>query len=132
MHSRIDGPAAYDVLRNFEERWLKASGIKKLKSQDDKLLKIERIPEIVGIADSLYMNDNDPETWHVQVNFVYLTEFLFYLMTAIHCSCSKFQIFRSVDSNSVKGFPKDPREATSKVSLNTCFGIRIVISPICY
>ncbi|XP_074579919.1 phospholipase D beta 1-like [Curcuma longa] len=89
LHSRIDGPAAYDVLRNFEERWLKASGIKKLKSQDDKLLKIERIPEIVGIADSLYMNDNDPETWHVQ-------------------------IFRSVDSNSVKGFPKDPREATSK------------------
>lgn len=120
MHSRIDGPAAYDVLRNFEERWLKASkhhGIKKLKSQDDKLLKIERIPEIVGIDDSLYMNDNDPETWHVQVNFVYFTEFLFYLMTAIHCPCPKFQIFRSVDSNSVKGFPKNPREATSKVYL---------------
>lgn len=27
------------------------------------------------------------------------------------------QIFRSIDSNSVKGFPKDPREATSKVNV---------------
>lgn len=27
------------------------------------------------------------------------------------------QIFRSIDSNSVKGFPKDPREATSKVPM---------------
>lgn len=25
------------------------------------------------------------------------------------------QIFRSIDSNSVKHFPKDPKEATSKV-----------------
>lgn len=25
------------------------------------------------------------------------------------------QIFRSIDSNSVKGFPKDPKEATMKV-----------------
>lgn len=34
LHSRIDGPAAYDVLTNFEDRWLKAAkphGIKKLK-----------------------------------------------------------------------------------------------------
>ncbi|CAL9178231.1 phospholipase D gamma 1-like [Musa acuminata AAA Group] len=93
LHSRIDGPAAYDVLKNFEERWLKASkhhGIKKLKkSSDDALLHIERIPDIIGVNNSLYMNDNDPETWHVQ-------------------------IFRSIDSNSVKGFPKDPRDATNK------------------
>lgn len=26
------------------------------------------------------------------------------------------QIFRSIDSNSVKGFPKDPKDATVKVS----------------
>lgn len=93
LHSRIDGPAAYDVLTNFEERWLKAAkrhGIKKLKrSYDDALLKIERIPDIIGLNDSPYLNDNDPETWHVQ-------------------------IFRSIDSNSVKGFPKDPKVATSK------------------
>nr|CAD1835371.1 unnamed protein product [Ananas comosus var. bracteatus] len=93
LHSKIDGPAAYDVLTNFEERWLKASkrhGIKKLgKSHDDALLKTERIPDIVGIHELINQTDYDPETWHVQ-------------------------IFRSIDSNSVKGFPKDPREATRK------------------
>ncbi|XP_065864795.1 phospholipase D beta 1-like isoform X2 [Euphorbia lathyris] len=93
LHSRIDGPAAYDVLTNFEERWLKAAkphGIKKLKmSYDDALLRIERIPDIIGVFDAPSVSENDPEAWHVQ-------------------------IFRSIDSNSVRGFPKDPREATSK------------------
>lgn len=71
LHSKIDGPAAYDVLTNFEERWLKASkrhGIRKLKrSFDDALLKIERIQDIIGINDAQYLNDNHPESWHVQV-----------------------------------------------------------------
>lgn len=71
MHARIDGPAAYDVLINFEERWLKASKryrIKNLKKlSEDALLKIERIPHIIGVNDSMYLNDNDPETWHAQV-----------------------------------------------------------------
>ncbi|OEL28840.1 Phospholipase D beta 1 [Dichanthelium oligosanthes] len=93
LHSKIDGPAAYDVLQNFQERWLKAAkrhGIKKLaKSYDDALLSIERIPDIININDATYFSDNDPETWHVQV-------------------------FRSIDSNSAKGFPKDPRAATMK------------------
>ncbi|TYG44433.1 hypothetical protein ES288_D11G096200v1 [Gossypium darwinii] len=92
MHSKIDGPAAYDVLVNFEERWLKAAkphGLKKLKKPfDDALLRIERIPDIMGVSD-FTENENDPESWHVQ-------------------------IFRSIDSNSVKGFPKDPKDATSK------------------
>ncbi|CAN6704267.1 unnamed protein product [Malus baccata var. baccata] len=94
MHSRLDGPAAYDVLTNFEERWLKASkphGMKKLKKSayGDSLLRLERIPDIIGASHAASTSDNDPETWHVQ-------------------------IFRSIDSNSVKGFPKDPKEATSK------------------
>ncbi|XP_071692922.1 phospholipase D gamma 1-like isoform X3 [Rutidosis leptorrhynchoides] len=93
LHSRIEGPAAYDVLKNFEERWLRASkptGIHKMKkSVDDSLLKIERIPDIIGIDDAHCTSEQDPEGWHVQV-------------------------FRSIDSNSVKGFPKDPKEATSK------------------
>ncbi|TYG93258.1 hypothetical protein ES288_A11G096100v1 [Gossypium darwinii] len=92
MHSKIDGPAAYDVLVNFEERWLKAAkphGLKKLKKPfDDALLRIERIPDIMGVSD-FTENENDPERWHVQ-------------------------IFRSIDSNSIKGFPKDPKDATSK------------------
>ncbi|XP_042496640.1 LOW QUALITY PROTEIN: phospholipase D beta 1-like [Macadamia integrifolia] len=96
LHCKIDGPAAYDVLTNFEERWRKASkphGIKKFKnlkkSHDDALLLLERIPDIIGVLDTPYLSENDPETWHVQV-------------------------FRSIDSTSVKGFPKDPKEATSK------------------
>nr|AAN05431.1 phospholipase D beta 1 isoform 1b [Gossypium hirsutum] len=93
MHSKIDGPAAYDVLVNFEERWLKAAkphGLKKLKKPfDDALLRIERIPDIMGVSD-FTENENDPERWHVQ-------------------------IFRSIDSNSVKGFPKDPKDAPSKI-----------------
>ncbi|KDO43385.1 hypothetical protein CISIN_1g0011261mg, partial [Citrus sinensis] len=92
LHSKIDGPAAYDVLTNFEERWRKASkphGIKKLKSGDDALLRIERIPGIIGISDAPSVRENDAESWHVQ-------------------------IFRSIDSTSVRGFPKDPKEATSK------------------
>ncbi|KAL0428957.1 UNVERIFIED_CONTAM: Phospholipase D beta 1 [Sesamum radiatum] len=93
LHCKIDGPAAYDVLTNFEERWMKAAkphGFKKLKiSYDDALLRIERMPEILGMADAPCVRDDDPEGWHVQV-------------------------FRSIDSNSVKGFPKYPRDATKR------------------
>ncbi|KAM3344055.1 phospholipase D gamma 1-like [Capsicum galapagoense] len=93
LHCKIDGPAAYDVLKNFEERWLKASkpqGIRKLKkTYDDSLLQIERMPEILSISETSSASSTDPDNWHVQ-------------------------IFRSIDSNSVKGFPKDPKEATMK------------------
>ncbi|KAL9269469.1 Phospholipase D beta 1-like protein [Drosera capensis] len=93
LHCKIDGPAAYDVLTNFQERWLKAAkphGIKKLKmSYDDALLRIERMADIIGISDAPCLKEDDPDAWHVQ-------------------------IFRSIDSNSVKGFPKDPMEATNK------------------
>ncbi|KAK3006978.1 hypothetical protein RJ639_015579, partial [Escallonia herrerae] len=93
LHSRIDGPAAYDILTNFEERWLRASkphGLQKMKkSRDDSLLKLERIPDIIGMKDALSLSGNSSDDWHVQV-------------------------FRSIDSSSVKGFPKDPKDATKK------------------
>ncbi|KAI3453642.1 hypothetical protein Pfo_010305 [Paulownia fortunei] len=93
LHCKIDGPAAYDVLSNFEERWLKASkrhGLQKMKaSYDDSLLRLERIPDVLGIAEAASQREGDPEGWHVQV-------------------------FRSIDSNSVKGFPKDPKEAPNR------------------
>ncbi|KAH6759593.1 phospholipase D beta 1 [Perilla frutescens var. hirtella] len=91
LHCRFDGQAACDVLRNFEERWLKASkrrGQMKL-SHDDSLLKLKRIPEILGLEESARVTEGDPEAWNLQV-------------------------FRSIDSNSVRGFPKDPRKATEK------------------
>ncbi|XP_047329157.1 phospholipase D beta 1-like isoform X1 [Impatiens glandulifera] len=93
LHSKIEGPAAYDILTNFQERWLRSSSLhrlSKIKRQgDDALLKIESIHEIIGMNDLPCLKEDDPLGWHVQ-------------------------IFRSIDSNSVKGFPKDPKEATLK------------------
>ncbi|XP_073133070.1 phospholipase D beta 1-like [Henckelia pumila] len=93
LHCRIDGPAAYDVLQNFKERWNMASkrhGIQKMKaSHDDSLLQLERIPDILGIDEASCLIQNDQETWHTQ-------------------------IFRSIDSNSVEGFPKDPKEGSQR------------------
>jgi phospholipase D1/2 len=73
LHSRIDGPAAYDILTNFKERWLrelKLHRLEKLKPShhdDDWLLRIEGIPQIIGMADIPCQSHNDPEDWHVQV-----------------------------------------------------------------
>lgn len=119
----------------------KPHGIKKLKRSDDALLMIDRIPDIIGIDDSVCRRDNDPETWHVQVftykisvnfegicwTFMNLSEkrgdhwkwLVKMLISRIRYgfhqhACQFLQIFRSIDSNSVKGFPKDPKEATAK------------------
>ncbi|XP_009768465.1 phospholipase D delta-like [Nicotiana tabacum] len=104
LHCRIDGPAAYDVLINFAQRWRRATKwrefafFKKTMSRwnDDAMLKIERISWILSPAfavfkvgteipaddPKLYVAGEDhPENWHVQ-------------------------IFRSIDSGSVQGFPK--------------------------
>ncbi|GAA0153939.1 phospholipase [Lithospermum erythrorhizon] len=106
LHCKIDGPAAYDVLMNFAQRWRKAtkwrefSLLKKKISKwhDDAMIKIERISWILSPVtklseDGTYMvvpkddpnlyvsKENDLENWHVQ-------------------------IFRSIDSGSLKGFPK--------------------------
>ncbi|KAL9690245.1 hypothetical protein QQ045_010642 [Rhodiola kirilowii] len=113
LHSRLEGPAAYDVLVNFQQRWVKATRWKefrlRIKSKeiwhDDSLIKIERIswiisPPIPAKKDdkitfipkeepSVWVSrEDDPETWHVQV-------------------------FRSIDSGSLRGFPKDVDTAKS-------------------
>ncbi|XP_022739895.1 phospholipase D delta isoform X2 [Durio zibethinus] len=113
LHSKIDGPAAYDVLINFEQRWRKSTKWKEFsllfrgKSHwsDDSLIKIERISWIQ--SPPLTVKDNgttivpeddpkvhvtskdDPENWNVQ-------------------------IFRSIDSGSLKGFPKYIKEAQNQ------------------
>ncbi|CAA3028984.1 Phospholipase D delta [Olea europaea subsp. europaea] len=106
LHCRLDGPAAYDVLVNFAQRWRKTtrwrefSLLKKKMSHwhDDAMIKIERISWILSPAfsiakDGTYTSspqddprlhvsgEENPENWHVQ-------------------------IFRSIDSGSVRGFPK--------------------------
>ncbi|PIA35507.1 hypothetical protein AQUCO_03500103v1 [Aquilegia coerulea] len=105
LHCRIDGPAAYDVLKNFEQRWRKATKwsefgkrFKKISHwHDDALIKVERISWILSPSPSTPNDDpilwvskeEDPEHWHVQV-------------------------FRSIDSGSVKGFPKDVHTAEAQ------------------
>lgn len=47
----------------------KPHGIKKLKvSYDDALLRIDRMPEILGVSDAPCLSEHDPESWHVQVS----------------------------------------------------------------
>ncbi|XP_009594604.1 phospholipase D delta isoform X3 [Nicotiana tomentosiformis] len=104
LHCRIDGPAVYDVLINFAQRWRKATKWREFKLfkktmsrwHDDAMIKIERISWILSPAFAVFREGteipgDDPklhvygedhsENWHVQ-------------------------IFRSIDSGSVQGFPK--------------------------
>lgn len=90
MHSKIDGPAAYDILTNFEQRWgmaskphglhklkerglqkLKVRGLHKLETQDDgdddALLKTEKIPDLIGMTEVSCLSEDDKEAWDVQV-----------------------------------------------------------------
>ena len=97
LHCKIEGPAAYDILTNFEQRWKKATKwselgqkLKRAYWHDDSLIKLDRISWILSPSESVPNDDpelwvskeDDPENWHVQV-------------------------FRSIDSGSIKGFPKD-------------------------
>ncbi|PKA55651.1 Phospholipase D delta [Apostasia shenzhenica] len=104
LHCKIEGPAAYDVLTNFEQRWRKSTKLrswrfKKKPSRwnDDALIKLERIswilspsPKVKNDDPILWVTDEeDTESWHVQV-------------------------FRSIDSGSLKGFPKTAQESVEK------------------
>ncbi|KAL6893728.1 hypothetical protein ACP4OV_007826 [Aristida adscensionis] len=95
LHCKVEGPAAYDILTNFEQRYRKAKkwkvSLKKVASwHHDTLIKLNRMSWIVSPAadeeNAHVCDEQDPENWHVQV-------------------------FRSIDSGSVKGFPKLVQEA---------------------
>ncbi|KAF2298011.1 hypothetical protein GH714_006959 [Hevea brasiliensis] len=104
-HCKIEGPAAYDILTNFEQRWKKASKWSEFGQRfkrathwnDDSLIKLARISWILSPGPSIpnddpklwVSNEEDPENWHVQV-------------------------FRSIDSGSLKGFPKDVYQAEAQ------------------
>jgi len=105
LHCKIEGPAAYDVLTNFEQRWRKATKWSELGLRlkrvshwhDDALIKLERISWILSPSPSMPNDDpalwvsteDNPENWHVQV-------------------------FRSIDSGSLKGFPKNVYDAEAQ------------------
>lgn len=115
LHCKLEGPAAYDVLTNFEQRWRKATKWREFSMRfkkvshwsDDALIKLERIswilspsPTVPNDDPSLWVSEEkDSENWHVQV-------------------------FRSIDSGSVKGLPKNVKEAEEK---NLVCGKNLVI-----
>lgn len=94
IHSRLEGPIAWDVLENFAQRWhTQASGIKNITKR---MLDLKKAHDL-HIADNVHhkhgdpavmtLQPSDPESWNVQ-------------------------LFRSIDSNSVgDAFPKDNHEA---------------------
>lgn len=59
IHSRLEGPIAWDVLYNFEQRWRKQGG-------KDVLVSLRELSSII-IPPSPVMFENDPERWHVQL-----------------------------------------------------------------
>lgn len=87
----MEGPAAYDILTNFEQRWRKVSKWRDFKVrkvspwQDDALIKLDRVPSIAcpslgSDGDSVVhvREEKDPENWHVQVGKI-----MFHKMTSI-------------------------------------------------
>lgn len=108
LHSKIEGPAAYDILTNFEQRWRKAIKLHKFgkrfrkvahKSTDDALIKIERISWILSPSATQNPPDGDPKLWVSKEN---------------DQDNWHVQVFRSIDSGSVKGFPKSVHEAQNQ------------------
>ncbi|KAJ0031683.1 hypothetical protein Pint_13014 [Pistacia integerrima] len=59
VHSRLEGPIAWDVLFNFEQRWRKQGG-------KDLLVKLKE-PDDIFIPPSPVMFPQDHDTWNVQL-----------------------------------------------------------------
>nr|XP_043617437.1 phospholipase D delta-like [Erigeron canadensis] len=105
LHCKIDGPAAHDVLKNFEQRWKKATKwsrvgqrVKKISPwHEDSLFKVERIPWI--LCPSSRVPDDDPSLWASKEE---------------DTNRWHVQIFRSIDSGSLEGFPRDAQVAESQ------------------
>ncbi|GBG85073.1 hypothetical protein CBR_g39537 [Chara braunii] len=93
IHCRLEGPAAYDVLKNFTERWEKSAH-----RFDDSLLELKDIQYVLSPAEDcpregdprvMVTHDSQPDSWHVQV-------------------------FRSIDSGSVRGWPTNQVEVRAR------------------
>ncbi|KAL3634928.1 hypothetical protein CASFOL_021982 [Castilleja foliolosa] len=72
LHCKIEGPGVYDVLKNFEQRWLKDINSRKIrkvykiiKGVPRELVDIENDPLIT--SPSANVPSNHPEKWHVQI-----------------------------------------------------------------
>ncbi|CAL4990567.1 unnamed protein product [Urochloa decumbens] len=80
IHCRVEGPAARDVLDNFEQRWRRQGG-------GDSLL--VELPRRSAVCEEEATAQQSDESWNVQV-------------------------FRSIDSSAVVGFPEAPDEAARR------------------
>ncbi|KAH9751187.1 phospholipase D [Citrus sinensis] len=100
MHCKVEGPAAYDILINFEQRWRRSTKWREFRLKkvthwyDDSLINLDRIGITPSTGPHSYKptragSEKETENWHIQV-------------------------FRSIDSGSVKGFPKDVEEAVAQ------------------
>ncbi|CAL4991323.1 unnamed protein product [Urochloa decumbens] len=98
IHCKIEGPAAWDVLHNFEQRWRKQGGKDDLihkvlfpwKTPKDVLVDLRGMEDVIVPQASpavITAGDNN-ESWNVQV-------------------------FRSTDSSACDGFAKTPSEAAN-------------------
>ncbi|CAA6656034.1 unnamed protein product [Spirodela intermedia] len=84
LHCKVEGPAAYDILTNFEQRWRKSTKWYEFGQRWKRESHYNEDPftDNSNNDSSLWVSkEDDPENWHVQV-------------------------FRSIDSGSVRGFPK--------------------------
>ncbi|CAN6381807.1 unnamed protein product [Urochloa humidicola] len=99
IHCKIEGPAAWDVLHNFEQRWRKQGGKKDglvhnvlswpWKTPKDVLVDLRGMEDVIVPQNSpAVVAGGDKESWNVQV-------------------------FRSTDSSACDGFPRTPAEAAN-------------------
>ncbi|XP_010029630.2 phospholipase D delta [Eucalyptus grandis] len=122
LHCRIEGPAAYDVLMNFEQRWRKATrwfSKGKKNRHDDSLLKIGRISWILSPTsteshDSTSLTKDDH---HDRITVVPEDNPDLYVSKEDDHNNWHVQIFRSIDSGSVKGFPTKRKDIAEKQNL---------------
>lgn len=92
MHCKIEGPAAYDILTNFEQRWTKVKkwgefSLKKVTSwHDDGLLNLQNTVVMTpslgpdGYKNLCVTEENDTESWHVQVQLKFFIEVHIYAL----------------------------------------------------
>lgn len=84
IHCQLEGPVAWDVLYNFEQRWKRQIGEKYIIPKT----KLDEIVISPSSTDCAVTSSNDVETWNVQ-------------------------IFRSIDGGAAKGFPENPDDASN-------------------
>ncbi|XP_039024607.1 phospholipase D delta-like [Hibiscus syriacus] len=104
LHCKVEGPAAHDILKNFEQRWRKATKwaelgrrLKRGSKNEESLLKLERISWILSPSETV--SQDDPSLWVCKEG---------------NAENWNVQVFRSIDSGSVKGFPKDVYQADAE------------------